>query len=90
MLVDKNKFRKIKVGFLMVGHTHDHVDQMFNRFSTALRSKNAFTLTQLTKVIKSLYTPTPEITLLEEMYNFKQFMEELLRAIRPLHNITFN
>ena len=27
MLVKKGIFKKIKVNFLLVGHTHDHIDQ---------------------------------------------------------------
>ena len=37
MLVELGIFKKIKVGFLLVGHTHDHIDQMFSRFSVTLR-----------------------------------------------------
>ena len=33
MLVDMGIFEKIKVNFLLVGHTHDHIDQMFQRNS---------------------------------------------------------
>ena len=33
MLVERGIFKKIKVNFLLVGHTHDHIDQMFSRFS---------------------------------------------------------
>ena len=36
MLVEKGIFKKIKVNFLLVGHTHDHIDQMFSRFSKKL------------------------------------------------------
>ena len=32
MLVDRGILKKIKVNFLLVGHTHDHIDQMFSRF----------------------------------------------------------
>ena len=28
MLVEQAVFRKVKVNFLLVGHTHDHIDQM--------------------------------------------------------------
>ncbi|KAL3688646.1 hypothetical protein R1sor_014955 [Riccia sorocarpa] len=31
MLLEKKMFKKIKLGFLLVGHTHDFVDQMFSR-----------------------------------------------------------
>ena len=33
MLVEKGIFKKVKVNFVLVGHTHDHIDQMFSRFS---------------------------------------------------------
>ena len=33
MLVKQGVFRKVKVNFLLVGHTHDHIDQMFSTFS---------------------------------------------------------
>ncbi|KAL3697175.1 hypothetical protein R1sor_011251 [Riccia sorocarpa] len=44
MLLENKVFTKIKLGFLLVGHTHDFVDQMFSRFSQALRRENAFTM----------------------------------------------
>jgi hypothetical protein len=36
MLLVKKIFQKIKLGFLLVGHTHDHIDKMFSCFSTKL------------------------------------------------------
>ncbi|KAL3692218.1 hypothetical protein R1sor_005869 [Riccia sorocarpa] len=50
MLLDRNIFSKIKLGFLLVGHTHDFVDQMFSRFSQALRHENAFTMSRLFRI----------------------------------------
>ena len=32
ILVNQGLFRKVKVNFLLVGHTHDHIDQMFSTF----------------------------------------------------------
>jgi hypothetical protein len=32
MLVELGNFQKVKFGFLLVWHTHDHIDQMFSRF----------------------------------------------------------
>ena len=29
MLVDRGILKKFKVNFFLVGHTHDHIDQMF-------------------------------------------------------------
>ena len=35
-LVEEKVFDKIKLSFLMVGHTHEDVDQMFSRYSICL------------------------------------------------------
>jgi hypothetical protein len=32
MLVEMEIFQKGKIVFLLVGNTHDHIDQMFSRF----------------------------------------------------------
>ena len=44
MLVELRIFQKVKVGFFFVGHTHDHIDQMFSRFSVTLKMKNVGSL----------------------------------------------
>ncbi|KAL3697378.1 hypothetical protein R1sor_011454 [Riccia sorocarpa] len=75
MLIDKKIFRKIKVGFLMVGHTHDHVDQMFSRFSVALRKRQAFTMPELRMVIQESYSPSPSFEVLEETWDFKNILQ---------------
>ena len=71
MLVEKGIFRKIKVNFLLVGHTHDHVDQMFGRFSKKLARCNALMIPTLSKLINEAYTSKPEVHHLNEFYDFK-------------------
>ena len=73
MLVKKGIFKNIKVNFLLVGHTHDHINQMFSRFSKKLAQCDAFTLSMLTKLISEVYTPKPEVHHLNELYDFKRF-----------------
>ncbi|KAL3696477.1 hypothetical protein R1sor_010553 [Riccia sorocarpa] len=90
MLIDKKVFLKVKVGFLMVGHTHDHVDQMFSRFSVALRRKQAFTMPQLQAVIQDSYTPSPAFEVLEETWDFKTILQTEPTPVLTLHNVTFN
>lgn len=31
MLVEKKVFHTVNLGFMLVGHTHDHTDQVFSR-----------------------------------------------------------
>ena len=94
MLVERGIFKKIKVNFLLVGHTHDHIDQMFSRFSKKLARCNAFTLTTLSKLISEAYTPKPEVHHLNEVYDFKRFCMDgdgtKCRVLAPLNNISFN
>ena len=57
MLVELRIFQKVKVGFLLVGHTHDHIDQMFIHFSVTLRRKDVWSLPSLIECIKKSYMP---------------------------------
>jgi hypothetical protein len=59
MLVEMGIFQKVKVGFLLVGHTHDHIDQMFSHFSVTLKMKNVGSLPSLIECIKKSYIPEP-------------------------------
>ncbi|KAL3691155.1 hypothetical protein R1sor_004806 [Riccia sorocarpa] len=90
MLVEKKIFKKIKVGFLIVGHTHDHVDQMFSRFSVALRGKKAFTMPQMQQVTQEAYVPSPVFEVLEETWDFKTIVQSRPSPVLPLHDVTFN
>jgi hypothetical protein len=44
-------FQNVKVGFLLVGHTHDHIDQIFTYFSVTLKRKNVGGLPSLIECI---------------------------------------
>ena len=76
MLVEKGIFKKVKVNFLLVGHTHDHIDQMFSRFSKKLARCDAFTLLALSTLIIDAYTPKPQVQHLNEVYDFKWFCKD--------------
>ena len=57
---------------MMVGHTHDDIDQMFSTFSTALKFSEAsvvYSVPQLIKVIELSFSPTPHVVFLFEMYD---------------------
>jgi hypothetical protein len=47
----------VKVGFLLVEHTHDHIDQMFNHFLVTLKRKNVGSMSSLIECIKKAYIP---------------------------------
>jgi hypothetical protein len=67
MLVEMRIFQKVKVGFLLVGNTHDHIDQMFNHFLVTLKRENVGILPSLIECIKKAYIPELVFHILEEM-----------------------
>ena len=73
MLVEKKVFKKVKLGFLLVGHTHDQIDQMFSRFSVKLAKKSAFDLPEICEVLRESYEPQPEVHNLKGTYDFCEF-----------------
>ena len=91
LLVVHKVFRKIKLGFLIVGHTHDQIDQMFSRFSRKLAKCKAFTYDDLCALIQESYTPNPQITLLTETFDFRRFaFSDPSLVVHTLRNITFH
>ena len=92
MLVDKGIFDKIKVGFLLVGHTHDQIDQMFSTFSRRLGRNDAFTLEEMMSIVKESYTPRLEVCHLKETYDFRRFTQGRLGegcCIKKLNDLSF-
>uniref|UniRef100_A0A8W8MM29 DUF7869 domain-containing protein n=1 Tax=Magallana gigas TaxID=29159 RepID=A0A8W8MM29_MAGGI len=44
-LVERKIFRKVKISFLMVGHTHEDVDQVFSK-PTSIRTSDVYNITE--------------------------------------------
>lgn len=47
LLVAKGVFDIVKLGFLMVGHTHEDIDALFSRFSEEIRTEQVFSFPHL-------------------------------------------
>ncbi|MCO5607618.1 hypothetical protein L7F22_061815 [Adiantum nelumboides] len=73
MLVEKKVFKKVKLGFLLVGHTHDQIDQMFSKISVKLAKKSAFDLPKICEVLRESYEPQSEVHVLKGTYDFREF-----------------
>jgi hypothetical protein len=78
LLVEWGIFKKVKIGFLPVGHTHDDVDQMFSCFSTPLKRAEIFELKDIADVCKSNYEPKPQFYHLDHMASWASHMSKLL------------
>ena len=89
-LVAKRVFKKIKVGFLLVGHTHDNIDQMFSHFLQRLNRQSATIIEKLIFVIASSYTPWPKVTIIPRTFDFRRFAFSPPKiTIAKLQNISF-
>jgi hypothetical protein len=64
---------------MMVGHTHEDMDQMFSRFSTALKFSEAsvvYSVPELMKVTELSFSPTPHVVFLTEMHDWKTALDK--------------
>eukprot|EP00058_Branchiostoma_floridae_P005491 XP_002590979.1 hypothetical protein BRAFLDRAFT_69470 [Branchiostoma floridae] len=74
MLVHMRIFREIQLSFLMVGHTHEDIDQMFSRVADKLRHQEAHTPEQLINMM-------PECTRLRGLYNIRDWLKPKISKI---------
>ena len=86
LLVELSIFRMIKVSFLMVGHTHDDVDQMFSRYSAYLGRSDSFTMDSLMDDFEKSYTPTPTAVLLDNLPDFVTWIKLYMANIVKLQS----
>ena len=77
-LINIGIYKKIKMCFLPVGHTHEDIDQAFSRISMHLRRVSAFTFPDLLKEVKRSFTSslmTPCVTQIGQTFNFKDHLD---------------
>ncbi|KAL9965925.1 hypothetical protein ACROYT_G029792 [Oculina patagonica] len=82
LLVKAGVFRKVRLSYLLVGHTHEDIDQLFSRISIALAKQNAVTLPDLLRVIQSAYSPTPITCTVENIYNVKAWLRDYTSTLQ--------
>ena len=92
MLVELGIFKKVRVGCLLVGHMHEHIDQKFNHFVRTLRRNKVGTLPSLIEIVRKAYHPEHIVQKLEEticmrIFIFGSHHEE--RCIEKLYGIRF-
>ncbi|XP_060595320.1 uncharacterized protein LOC132749532 [Ruditapes philippinarum] len=91
-LIKVKIFKKVKLGFLMVGHTHEDIDQVFSRISTHQSHVDAPTLPDLHKAIRDSTTPAPVVSSLTGIYDYKEKLEHcrgLIEGISAPHQFVF-
>ena len=75
LLVANKIFREVYVNFMIVGHTHDDIDALFGRWSMALKKESSPTIPLLMKSFMDIETVPTIPHLIEEVPNFKKFIE---------------
>ncbi|XP_074659473.1 uncharacterized protein LOC141912156 [Tubulanus polymorphus] len=82
MLVQMRIFDKIKVSFLMVGHTHEDIDQLFSRFSTYLNRHDAITMQQLMSAFEACDKKHSPVGIeIDHCYNISSWLSEEIEKI---------
>ena len=72
---------QIKVSFLVVGHTHENIDQMFSCFARRLTKREAHTLLDLMAELTIGYTPNVSVSQLTTVFDVKGWMAGSLNDI---------
>ncbi|CAB1104354.1 unnamed protein product [Ectocarpus sp. CCAP 1310/34] len=86
LLVAADVVRVVEIHFMMVGHTHTKIDQVFSRFSRGIKGKNIFTRTHLAEELRASYTEVPVFcSTLRNEGNFKGL---LIGRVNRVPNIT--
>lgn len=73
-LVEQRAFKAINLNFLMVGHTHEDVDQMFKCFSSKLRKNDAITMDELQNLYLESYHSNKDKVLSNSCRNPRAYM----------------
>ena len=88
-LVDTGIFKKVKVCFLLVGHTHENIDQMFSRLSVRLRKSDIFTVRQMMLAARDCFTPEPHVICIHGAFDWDSFFRSTGSCV-DIHDLSFN
>ena len=81
-LVASGMFQTVYVNYLLVGHTHEDIDQMFSRFSIAIGKRDIFTVAELYDIYETSYTSisghTPVVTGYHDQYDYLSWITPML------------
>jgi hypothetical protein len=75
LLIAKDIFKEVTMGFLVVGHTHEDIDAYFSYLSKLLKQKNTYVLADLMKAfMDSQKSAVFILELVQEVANFKSYV----------------
>ncbi|XP_071958009.1 uncharacterized protein [Antedon mediterranea] len=83
LLVELKIFRKIKIGFLMVGHTHEDIDQLFSCVAKYLNKYRASTLDHRRSAVENSYKKLPiTSSIISYLHDIKNWLVPYMQDIR--------
>ena len=74
------------MSFLIVGHTHEDVDQTFSKISHQLKATDTITLPELHEAIRTSQKPMPHTENINVVWNISSWLEDYINQV---HNITY-
>ena len=82
LMVEVGLFQKIKLCFLLVGHTHNDVDQFFSLFTRMCGAYGCeiYTLPDLHKFIRSLIKGSAEVEHLDQVLDYTAWLQTLSKG----------
>ncbi|XP_066917582.1 uncharacterized protein [Clytia hemisphaerica] len=84
-LVLKRIVKKVRLSYLLVGHTHEDIDSTFSNISTTLNKKDVFTIDHLLQTIKeSFQKQNTSVSLLKYVFNYRDWFMPNIRT--PSHH----
>jgi hypothetical protein len=90
-LVLTGVFEKVRISFLLVGHTHEIIDQMFSRISIKMKKGVACTLEELEFLVKWAYRPMPGTSHVTHCNDWNKFFTEAEQNYtREVNDVSFS
>ena len=87
ILVKLKIFRKIKLNFDLVGHTHEDIDQLFKSLNTVLKKETVGTVQKLLDVLKDGHHSTKNIPFnVSRLDNVGSYKTWVAPSERGMHN----
>jgi hypothetical protein len=83
-------FKKIKINFLLVGHTHENIDQLFSRLSIALRERDCLSLDEIMECAKRCMKKEPTVVEEKSSIDWKAWFEGANDLRQDFADTSFN
>ena len=99
-LVALGRFQEVQLSFLIVGHTHEDIDQRFNTIWRALKRQDILSLKQILAFLEEAVHSSDEaftsVELFENIWDWSDFIgdylytrREVMTSTRILHHFQF-